>query len=88
MQDHLEQDAPESEAWAIKFLTVSHRNALLHAVDPDYSGFVSVNEANQFTDAKHEEQRRVTCQLYLSIELMPPVQPPHLVRVQCCCLVV
>ena len=60
MQDHLEQDVPESEAWAVKFLAVSHRTALLHAVDQDYSGFVSVSEANQFTDGKPEDQRYET----------------------------
>lgn len=41
-----------SEAWAMKFLGVSYRVPLLHVIDPDLSGFVSVAEANKFTEAK------------------------------------
>jgi len=62
VQDHLEQDVPESEAWAVRFLAVSHRTALLNVVDPDFSGFVSVNEANKFTNAKPGDQRWEICQ--------------------------
>ncbi|KAF8318725.1 hypothetical protein DL93DRAFT_339692 [Clavulina sp. PMI_390] len=55
VQDYLEQDVAEDETWALKFLSVSYRNTLLHALDPDYSGFISVAEANHFTSTKPEK---------------------------------
>lgn len=40
-----------SQLWAMKFLGVFYREPLLHVLDPDLSGFVSVAETNKFTDA-------------------------------------
>lgn len=57
LQDYLALDVPESERWALQFLGVAHRMALLHTIDPDYSGFVSVDEANAFTGSMPEGQR-------------------------------
>ena len=47
-------DHPEfaSDSWALKFLGMSYRKALLEAIDIDHSGFISVQEINKFTEAK------------------------------------
>ncbi len=41
--------------WALKFLGVSYRKALLEAIDVDHSGYISVQEVNEFTKAKPPE---------------------------------
>lgn len=46
-----------SESWAVKFLGVAYRVPLLQAIDRDYSGFVSIAEANRFTDEKPSNMR-------------------------------
>ena len=44
-----------SDCWALKFLGVSYRKALLEAIDIDHSGYVSVQEVNVFTKAMPPE---------------------------------
>ncbi|KAF8310377.1 hypothetical protein DL93DRAFT_2084553 [Clavulina sp. PMI_390] len=43
-----------NEAWAVRFLGVGHRVPLLQVIDRDCTGFVSIAEANTFTDEKPE----------------------------------
>ena len=38
-----------SEGWAIKYIDISRAQSILEAFDNDASGFVTVNEVNNFT---------------------------------------
>lgn len=46
-----------ADAWTLKFLDNTYRNALIELIDTDCSGFVSVQEVNQFTQSKPKECR-------------------------------
>jgi hypothetical protein len=63
IQDFMQEEAQvelatsRSERWAIQFLSVPYRTALLQELDPDASGFVSVAEANAFVRRKPSGMR-------------------------------
>ena len=45
------------DAWTIKYINTFQLRPLLEALDPDYSGFVTVNELNEFTVEKIGQAR-------------------------------
>ena len=45
------------DAWAIEFLSRSQLSPLMEAVDPDFSGHVTIKEINDFTSSRPREWR-------------------------------
>lgn len=41
-----------SESWAIKYINIGRSRSILEALDGDASGFVTVNEVNNFTQSR------------------------------------
>ena len=39
------------DAWAIKFIDVTHLQPILEAFDDDASGFITISEVNRFTSS-------------------------------------
>ncbi|KAF6764123.1 hypothetical protein DFP72DRAFT_414528 [Ephemerocybe angulata] len=48
----LSRDSAEDEQWALNYIDVVHLDPIVEAIDDDFSGFISILEANQFAIAR------------------------------------
>ena len=74
----VDTDGITSESvWAIGFLSKSHLRPLMEAVDPDFSGHVTIKEINDFTSSRPREWRYIHSFLFVSHTLIHfHLQPP------------
>ena len=47
----LEREMTEDE-WALEYIDVVHLDPIVEAIDDDFSGFISIHEANRFAVAR------------------------------------
>jgi hypothetical protein len=47
----LEREMPEDE-WALEYIDVVHLDPIVAAIDDDFSGYISIREANRFAVAR------------------------------------
>lgn len=65
------------DAWAIEFLSRSHLSPLMEAVDPDFSGHVTIKEINDFTSSRPREWRySYSLLVYFACFILFYLQPP------------
>ena len=64
LKDHyIEKSTGESDtlegpdSWAIQYININHARAILEAFDDDASGFVTINEVNNFTRSRPRDWR-------------------------------
>ncbi|KAI0043931.1 hypothetical protein FA95DRAFT_1627537, partial [Auriscalpium vulgare] len=48
----MKDERTDTDAWAIKFIDVTHLQRILEAFDDDASGFITVSEMNRFTSGR------------------------------------
>jgi len=58
------------DAWAIGYLSRSHLSPLMEAVDPDFSGHVTIKEINDFTSSRPRDWRYIYSFLFVSHALI------------------
>jgi hypothetical protein len=70
LRDHyIEKNTGESASlkgpddWAIEYINVGRARSILEAIDDDASGFVTVNEINNFTQTRPRDWRCVLSSL-------------------------
>lgn len=49
--------APAEDEWALNYIDVTHLDSIVDAIDDDYSGFISIHEANRFAVSRPKEWR-------------------------------
>ena len=47
----------DSDPWAVKYIDIRHARSILEAFDDDSSGFVTINEVNNFTRSRPSDWR-------------------------------
>jgi hypothetical protein len=52
----LEREMTEDE-WALEYIDVVHLDPIVEAIDDDFSGFISIHEANRFAVARPKRWR-------------------------------
>jgi len=50
----------EDEEWALDYIDVVHLDPIVEAIDDDFSGFISIHEANRFALARPDGWRCVS----------------------------
>lgn len=63
------------DSWAFKYINISGTRRILEAFDDDASGFVTVSEANNFTQSRPSGWRCALC--YRTYELSPFIHIIH-----------
>jgi len=49
----------DTDSWILDYVDITHMQSIIEAIDEDCSGFITVNEANQFALARPEGWRSV-----------------------------
>lgn len=70
-------DTLERDKWCLEYLSVRYVPDILAAVDEDASGFIRINEANEFTSSKPKDWSFPQWLAFWAIGMFTPCKPSY-----------
>ena len=60
----------EDDAWTLQYIDLMHLQPIIEALDADTSGFVTIQEVNQFTTSRPQGWRSVNLLITLLLDML------------------